>query len=433
MKVGIVAIVFAVAGVAFGVGYNAYLFGWVRGPHETLFTNLPEPQEVEPILNETAPRKGGTRKTTKPNPKLPPLPPADGPQPRAVASEPKYDFGTMMSGDKGQHEFVLTNEGQFPLELAKGKTSCKCTISDLPVTTLAPGESTKVLVTWKTNVSRSGKFRQTARILTNDPKHRTLTFTISGELTVLLRSVPTYLSFGRLTPTESKTIEFKLHSYHLIVAQLEVESFDFENPETAKFFDVVFEPMSKDKLDKGATSGLIGKVTLKPGKEGEPSFPVGGIRQTLRLKTNVREVNSLPVTIGGAIVEEFAYSGRGWNNGQKLLDLGELSDDKPTTRTLNVWIRGPHWDKVEVDIERVEPAGIQVFKKSTQKRDSTKVQHVVLEITIEKGTKIEDLVGPEPEKLGHIILKTTHPDIKQLDIPIRIGAADKQESSPMPK
>ena len=431
MRVGIAAIVVAIAGVLFGVGYNTYLFGWVTNPREALFKNLPEPQEVEPILNGKLTSNGG--RNAKPNPKMPPLPPADGPQPKAVLAETTYDFGTMMSGDKGQHEFVLKNEGEFPLELVKGKTSCKCTISDLPVTKLDPGESTKIPITWTTKVSKSGKFRQTARILTNDAKNRTLTFTISGDLTVLLRSVPSYLSFGRLTPQETKTVEFKLHSYHLVVAQLEVESFEFENSETAGFFDVEFEPLPQDKLDKGATSGLIGKVTLKPGKDGEAQFPPGGIRQALQLKTNVREVNSLQVTIGGAIVEEFAFSGRGWNNGQKLLDLGELSDEAKTPQTLNVWIRGPHWNQVDVEIDRVEPEGIQVVKKSTQKRESTKVQHIVLEITVDKDADIKSLVGPEPENLGHIYLKTTHPDVKTLDIPLRIGTAKQEAESPMPK
>ncbi|MCG8583169.1 MAG: DUF1573 domain-containing protein, partial [Pirellulales bacterium] len=136
MKTSVAAIACAVAGVMFAIGYNAYLFGWVGEPKATVLANLPEPQEVEPILDKNPrPRRGNPKTNAS---KMLPLPPADGPQPKAVAVEPSFDFGSMMGGDKGRHEFVIRNDGEYPLQLAKGKTSCKCTISDLPVTKLEP-------------------------------------------------------------------------------------------------------------------------------------------------------------------------------------------------------------------------------------------------------------------------------------------------------
>lgn len=428
MKTTVAAVVCAVAGLLFAIGYNAYLFGWVGQPESTLLANLPKPQEVEPILEQGPRARRGNPKQNAG--KMLPLPPANGPQPKAVVGDASYDFGTMLGGDKGRHEFVLKNEGDYPLQLAKGKTSCKCTISDLPVTKLEPGEETKILVTWKTSSSRSGKFRQSARILTNDPKQQTLTLTVAGEITVLLRSVPSYVTFGRMTPKESKTVEFKLHSYHLVIAQLEVEDFEFEHPETAKYFDVSFESLPQDQLDKNSTSGLIGKLTLKGDREGMPPFPSGTIRQTLRVKTNVREVDTIPLTVGGTVVREIDISSRGWNAINGRLDLYLLSDTAKERIPLNVWVRGPQWQDVVVELESVTPDWLKVTKTKTESRAASKAQHVVFEIAVDKDAEAAYYKNPDAAKSGKIVLKSTHSTLKQIDIPIQL-APDTPAPSPV--
>src|SRR5690606_1091071 len=38
-----------------------------------------------------------------------------------------YDFGVMERGSSKSHTFKVTNDGQGPLQIAVGATSCKCT------------------------------------------------------------------------------------------------------------------------------------------------------------------------------------------------------------------------------------------------------------------------------------------------------------------
>ena len=395
MKVGFVALACAVAGILFAVGYNAYLFGWVGTPNPVLFRDMPEPKET-----------------------------STGHRPNAHVAQPLHDFGTIQGGESGSHEFEITNQGESTLTLKKGKSSCKCTISKLPVTKLMPGESTKVLVTWKTSTSRPGKFRQTASILTNDPKNQNITFTVSGEISVLLRAKPPSVDFANMVQTDTKTVEFNLLSQHLVISQLAVESFEFERPETAKYFDVVFEPLERERLtqlDKNATSGVVGKITLSGIREGLEPFPLGYIRQWLKVTTNIHEVEPVKVSLRGTVVGEFDIKGGGYDSNRKELNLRSLQPNIGLTRKLTVYVRGPEWEKVQLDIESVTPAWINVELAEPTKREDLKQQAIALTVTIDKDAEVFTLSEDGPKKLGHIVLKTNHSKIKQIDIPVRLN------------
>jgi hypothetical protein len=72
----------------------------------------------------------------------------EGPRPKALMKEKYFYFGRMAKGGSGSHEFVLRNEGNAPLKVAKGPTMCKCTLSSLAGQEIAPCEEIKVSVTW---------------------------------------------------------------------------------------------------------------------------------------------------------------------------------------------------------------------------------------------------------------------------------------------
>src|SRR5579872_2905137 len=52
-----------------------------------------------------------------------------GPYPKAVIEETEFEFGRMEVGEERSHAFIIRNEGEAPLLLKKGKTTCKCTMS----------------------------------------------------------------------------------------------------------------------------------------------------------------------------------------------------------------------------------------------------------------------------------------------------------------
>lgn len=73
-----------------------------------------------------------------------PLAPSGG---QAIVDQDEFNFGRMEVTEDGKHEFTITNQGDKTLSLNPGPTSCKCTLSEIKDSELAPGKSTKVTVT----------------------------------------------------------------------------------------------------------------------------------------------------------------------------------------------------------------------------------------------------------------------------------------------
>src|SRR5262245_45002377 len=94
------------------------------------FLRVPPPQETTPP-------------PTKANDVMPPLS-ETGPYPKTVVDRTEFDFGRMEVGDAQSHEFTIRNEGEAPLILKKGPTTCLCTISDIPNNRVDPGKSATV-------------------------------------------------------------------------------------------------------------------------------------------------------------------------------------------------------------------------------------------------------------------------------------------------
>src|SRR5688500_8060497 len=121
MKTALLALVALVAGAALGVA-------------STQFELPDKPSPAVAYLNAVAAnRNDGASKV--------------GPRVAVVNGE-MHDFGKMDRNAKESHAFIIRNEGDAPLKLEKGETTCKCTVSDLKGNSLAPGEETEVLLEW---------------------------------------------------------------------------------------------------------------------------------------------------------------------------------------------------------------------------------------------------------------------------------------------
>lgn len=61
--------------------------------------------------------------------------------PEITVDEPDYDFGSVGLGYMVKHTFTLQNTGDALLKIVYVRASCGCTTTDLPTTSLAPGQS----------------------------------------------------------------------------------------------------------------------------------------------------------------------------------------------------------------------------------------------------------------------------------------------------
>jgi hypothetical protein len=101
----------------------------------------------------------------------------------------EYDFGSIDPTEECSHSFVIRNAGQAPLQLVKGGTTCKCTVSDMPDQPVLPGKSVAVRVSSKIQ-QKEGFFSHSVAIVSNDPANQQFWLTIRGVIRTSLGCSP---------------------------------------------------------------------------------------------------------------------------------------------------------------------------------------------------------------------------------------------------
>ena len=99
--------------------------------------------------------------------------------PRVAFDRTSHDFGTIPQGKVVTTEFTFTNTGQSTLNIRKTKANCGCTVSQPEKTTLAPGESSTLLVTFNSE-GRRGRQLKSIAVFTNDPTKPTRQLNITA-------------------------------------------------------------------------------------------------------------------------------------------------------------------------------------------------------------------------------------------------------------
>ncbi len=88
--------------------------------------------------------------------------------PRISVDAAVYDFGEVIEGIAVVHAFVIENIGDAPLKISDIRVSCGCTTTSLAKTTLGPGESVDLEVTFD-SAGFSGKMVKNIYVESNDP------------------------------------------------------------------------------------------------------------------------------------------------------------------------------------------------------------------------------------------------------------------------
>ncbi|WP_052444353.1 DUF1573 domain-containing protein [Flammeovirga sp. OC4] len=105
----------------------------------------------------------------------------DGSTPTVEFDKKVQQLGEMKALDKKSVAFTISNKGTSELILRKVKASCGCTATKPQKTTLAPGESTKLDVTF-TAGNYNRQVKKSITIITNDPKKPESTLYIEADV-----------------------------------------------------------------------------------------------------------------------------------------------------------------------------------------------------------------------------------------------------------
>lgn len=340
----------------------------------------------------------------------PDLPPADGPQPVVKVDDPDFDFGIMERNASGSHTFTFSNVGDYPLVLKAGETTCKCTLSQVTDEKVAPGKATDVTLTWEAKTEES-RFRQTATILTNDPRRQRVELTVSGRVGRSIEVQPPELVFSSVTPEETPTGELVVYSF--TQEDFAIKGHELLKEDIAKFFDISVEAIDKSELAPEALSGQRVKVALKPG------LPFGRMEQVLRLNTNMAGVPSPEVIILGSVSNGVSVLGGDWDPNSEMIKLGAVPKRSGATRTLKLLVRGPRRHEVRFEPLACTPEFIEVSVGEAV--DVGNAVQVPVTFTIPPDSPNVAYFGSKQGGYGEIRLNSNNDEIGEVRLRMRFA------------
>ncbi len=256
-----------------------------------------------------------------------------GPYPKAVIDETDFHFGRMEVDEERKHDFIVRNEGEAPLVLKAGKTTCQCTMSKLETTEVAVGQSTKITLTWKPTANAE-QFDKGATIFTNEPVRdindnplagngtdgpppKEIVLRVLGKVVSRLDTVP---RIGWDTPAlvDDKPAVVTGSIVSPLLEKFQIVGFDCKSP----FVKAVESlPIEKQFLeDNNCLSGFQIRVTVDPG------VPIGSFTFPLTIKTDVpsRDADG---ELGNNIESTVLISGQRRGSIQFLGKPGEWSEE----------------------------------------------------------------------------------------------------------
>ena len=338
----------------------------------------------------------------------------DRPTPRVEVRETVYDFGVMDPFEEGRHTFLIYNRGDAPLKLAKGETTCRCTLSDLSENVVPPKSLGRVTLEWHTQKIRD-RFAHSAEIRTNDPSHPVVSFRVQGKVRHLVGTTPEGLSFGSLSPGESADRSFLVFSQTW--DSLHVENVQFTLPGV----EWTTREATPDELKQNrATSGLHIYVRLP---EAMPSGPFSGsITFDALAEPGATERQRHEVRFAGRVARCVCVYGLEFTLTDEL-HLGTFVQGERKEWNGVIKLRG---ERQTLEVQSIEtvPSSLQVsvtpfLSQGEPKPGLYKVQ-IVLPETAEPGTFNHDT------GLGKIVVKTDHPLDPVLEIPVKIAVLGAQ-------
>jgi hypothetical protein len=344
------------------------------------------------------------------------IPGPDDPRPRAVVDAPEHDFGAMDLGQTGEHRFVIRNEGEAPLKLHKGPTTCRCTLSNLVDDAIPPNGQGEVALTWEPRVG-GDDVRQSATIFTNDPENRELKLVVTGKVLAFAAVTPSPLLFPEVQPGQSATRRALIFSQAW--DHFEIAGIDSAGPDMS--WEVTPAPQAiVEKID--AKAAYVIEVTVPAGL---PAGDFGGqlaVRVAFPRHPEAGDVRTLRLDVVGKVAGSVAIYHPRIRNGQ--FDLGQWREGETFKERFPVYLRGEHVDAQIVEL-RAEPDFV-VLRHVQGDRLSDQLAVHTLELEV-PGTALPSWYT------GRLVVVTDHPTNPEVLMPLRFvvtaGAALGTETS----
>ncbi len=396
-----------------------------------------------------------------------PVPPKSGPYGKfVVVGEAVHNFGVMEHMQKGEHEFVIRNDGQAPIKmvaLARDQT-CQCTLGTLGQDGLKPGEETKVKLSW-TIKNPAPLFEHSAKIRSDDPENLVTTFRVRGLVGKRLMIKPSNeVNLGALS--EKQPTERTLYVFSQIVDAFEITKFEPSNP----LIVVTSTPLTAEQLKLGtydpateASRMMAEKLALpptatgeKPGSPGstesphehpaddlagkspdakcgyelkvtfQPGFSIGKVREYLQIHTNIptetkddaptglQVAVSFTGTRSGPVQIRSGTNGIFWSPEESLLRLGRFPAKEGKKAKLVAFVKKAE-QELEITDAKLDPPLLKYEFRKDELFKGTGLNRYEITIEVPANGLPLSLGG---ERAGSVVLQTNHPDAKTIKFDI---------------
>lgn len=325
-----------------------------------------------------------------------------------VVGELKFGFGVMERGTEGKHVFKIKNVGDGWLRLQDGGSTCKCTVGELGKSGIAPGETSDVTLTWKTQ-SQSTEFSQTATIRTTDPYNPEIALEIYGTLVETILVEPSAWDIGDVTSGDSIKVNLTAYSFKPEpIKILEAEFLEPEFQERAKVEWNIRKPtVDEDRERVDAEYAIDIDALIQPGVE------QGLVNQTLRVRYVLGDGESddshFDVNLSGRIVGPLRLVGGGSKmsfaaDGSYQFNMGRTGRYEGKEQKLVLMVRGEGSSDLAIKIADVQPE--DVFEASLGKESRKgRLRTIPLTIRVRDGAPAGKYVGRELARQSYLLVK----------------------------
>lgn len=182
-------------------------------------------------------------------------------QPRIACEQPEFDFGEIDNNQVVEHTFVVRNDGDGVLEIARVRPACGCTVASISSQRLEPGQTADITSRLSLQ-GRVGVQHKTIAVESNDPNNPVFTLTMKGTALTEVVVNPQRIFVNDLMP--DTPTEHRIDILSNASAPMTLRSASAGNPLLTTDIEVVEEGRryavivrTPTNLPRGATYGRV--------------------------------------------------------------------------------------------------------------------------------------------------------------------------------
>ena len=312
--------------------------------------------------------------------------------PKIQFAETVHEFGTVNAGDVKRADFTFTNTGNAVLEVTEVRPTCGCTTAGTWTRTVEPGQTGTIPLQLNT-ANFQGPVTKFITVVCNDPTQANLQLQLRANIWKPIDVMPNFVMFN--LNSESQTGEVRV----VKITNNTQQPIEVSPPESGN-------PAFRAEL-KTIEAGKVFELHIYP----QAPFNPGTVQTTVTAKTT--STNMPVVTVNAlAMVQPPVVA----VPAQVYLPPGPLGNSTPVT----VLVQNNTADPISVSDVSIGLDNVEVKVNETQPGK-------VFSLTLMFPAGFE----LPPGKPGNLSLKTSHPRVPNINVPVVQPQRPPQFSTPV--